>query len=131
MTSLSSATVTMKSELEVTIRFQTGRSASVDLTSAYRTYSSDPQRLDELIKAHVAALSRPPAAQTGAPAGLDRSRIVPVIKTRQWIVDLHNGLKTGGVTPEHLFDDFNNELVVVYAEDGEKRMRYLTTAENI
>jgi uncharacterized protein YtpQ (UPF0354 family) len=130
-TALPSATVTVKSDLELTIRHPNGQSAAVDLTNAYGAYSRDPQRLDELIQAHVLALSRPPGAQANVPAKLDRSRIVPVIKNRQWIVDLHSGLKSRGADQEHLFEDFNNELVVVYAEDSEKRMRYLTTGEDI
>src|SRR5262245_19408831 len=101
-TALPSATITMPGDLEVTIRRPGGRTASVDLTNAYRSYSSDPTRLQELIRSHVAAVSQPSGTETTAPAKLDRSRIVPVIKTRQWIVDLHNGLKASGTPQEHL-----------------------------
>ena len=131
MVALPSATVTIKSDLELAIRHSDGRTASVDLTNAYRTYSGDPLRFDEVVRVYVAALSGPPQARTATAAKLDRSRIVPVIKTRQWIVELHNNLKAGGSDQQHLFEDFSGELAVVYAEDSDKRMRYLTTTEDI
>ena len=50
---------------------------------------------------------------------------------RQWLTDLHNTLKGDGVgkPPEFLVDDFNDELIVVYAEDDPNRTRYLTSDE--
>jgi len=130
-TALPSATVTIKRDLELAIRHADGGTASVDLTNAYRTYSGDPLRLGEVIRVYVAALSGPPQAQTATAAKVDRSRIVPVIKTWQWIAELHNGLKASGSDQQHLFEDFSGELAVVYAEDSDKRMRYLTTTEDI
>ena len=101
ITASSSAIITMPSELEVTIRYPGGRTTSVDLTNAYRLYSSDPARLQEVIRLHVTAVLQPAGTDTPVAAKLDRARIVPVIKTRQWIVDLHNGLKAGGKPQEH------------------------------
>jgi len=63
-------------------------------------------------------------------AGLDRTRIIPVIKDRQWLDELHNTLKAKGVAQQHLADRFNDELVIVYAQDDPNRMRYLTTQED-
>jgi uncharacterized protein YtpQ (UPF0354 family) len=90
-----------------------------------------PERLNEAVEAYVAAWSRPSGAPSSATAALDRSRIVPVIKDRQWLADLHNTLKARGVDkpPDFIVDDFNDELIVVYAEDDPNRTRYLTTEE--
>ena len=41
-------------------------------------------------------------------------RIVPVVKPRQWLTELNNRLKTQVAQQEHLFDDFADELVVVF-----------------
>lgn len=121
---LPSSTVTT-GDLELTIRDQNGREHTVLLVNAYGEYSLAPERLHDIIGTYVAALPPPPSGQTK----LDRSRIVPVIKDRQWLDDMHNSLKARGLRQEHLADKFNNELVIVYAEDDPKRMRYLTVEE--
>jgi uncharacterized protein YtpQ (UPF0354 family) len=40
-------------------------------------------------------------------------------------------LRARGSAQEHLFDDLNEELVIVYAEDDPSRMRYLIKGEDI
>ncbi len=124
---LRSSTVTVKGDLELTIRDASGREATVFLTNAYNEYARDPQRLNGVVQTYVTALSQPMSAGTK----VDRSRIVPIIKDRKWLADLHATLGARGAGEEHLFDSFNNELVVVYAEDDPMRMRYLTTREDI
>jgi uncharacterized protein YtpQ (UPF0354 family) len=127
--------VTIKRDLELEVREPNGRSGMFNLANTYQDYVLAPERLNEAVEAYVAAWSRPQGAQAGAPpdatAALDRSRIVPVIKDRQWLADLYKTLKDGGVDkpPEFLVDDFNDELIVVYAEDDPNRTRYLTTDE--
>src|SRR5207244_249888 len=79
----------------------------------------------DIVKRFVAAL-----LQDAAPK-LDRSRIVPVIKDRQWLTDLHRMLRAQGRDQEHLSEPFNDELAIVYAEDDPTRTRYLTTQEDI
>jgi hypothetical protein len=129
-TSGASATVMLKGDLEINIRYPDGRTLTANLANAYKDYSADPARLGELVKAHVAAWSRPPSGSSGA-AALDRSRIVPVVKDRQWLADLHSTLKARGIAqpPEFLVEDFADELIVVYAEDDPNRTRYLTSGE--
>jgi uncharacterized protein YtpQ (UPF0354 family) len=126
-----SASVTVDGDLRLTIRHADGRTMSVDLGNAYSFYSRDSRRLDSVVQTHVAAWSRPPAAQTGASVKLDRSRIVPVVKPRQWLTELNARLKAQGVQQEQLVDDFADELVVAYAEDDPVRMRYLTSDDDI
>ena len=53
------------------------------------------------------------------------ARIVPVVKDRQWLADNVRGLRDRGAEADFIYDDFNEELVVVYAEDTENRVRYL------
>lgn len=124
---LPSATVTVKGDLALSVKETSGLDRTIFLTNAYREYSLDPKRFADIVKGFVAAMSRSGTAS----AKLDRSRIVPVIKDRQWLVDLHKMHKAQGKDQEHLSDSFNNELVIVYAEDDATRMRYLTTSEDI
>ena len=122
---LPSATVTVKGDLALSVKEASGLDRTIFLANAYREYSLDPARFGEIVKGFVAAMSR------SGQAKLDRSRIVPVIKDRQWLVDLHKMHKAQGKDQEHLSESFNNELIVVYAEDDPTRMRYLTTSEDI
>ena len=124
---LPSTTVTIKDDLELVLSDRSGLKRTLRLANAYQDYSLDPTRFGEVVQAIVAALSRSGSGQ----AKLDPSRIVPVIKDRQWLVDLHKTLKARGAEQEHLSDDVNNELVIVYAEDDPARMRYLTKGEDI
>jgi hypothetical protein len=124
-----SATVTITGDLELGITDTTRRSASASLANSYRDYTRDPQRLGAILQVYVKGLlSSPPLA---APAALDRTRIVAVIKDKQWLADMQNGLRAQGVqdVPDFAVERFNNELIIAYAQDDPARMRYLTTAE--
>jgi hypothetical protein len=120
------SSVSVASELKLTIKETDGLVRNIQLNNAYNEYKLDPQRLGDLVETFSAMF----AQSRGKEAGLDRSRIVPVIKDRQWLDELHNTLKAKGVAQQHLADRFNNELVVVYAQDDPNRMRYLTTQED-
>jgi uncharacterized protein YtpQ (UPF0354 family) len=122
-----SANVSVAGDLRLTIKEPDGLVRSIQLSNAYSEYKLDPQRFDDLV-GNFAAIFWQPADQ--AAAGLDRTRIIPVIKDRQWLDELHNTLKAKGVAQKHLADRFNNELVIVYAQDDPNRMRYLTTEED-
>jgi uncharacterized protein YtpQ (UPF0354 family) len=122
-----SANVSVAGDLRLTIKEPDGLVRSIQLSNAYSEYKLDPQRFDHLV-GNFAAIFWQPADQ--AAAGLDRTRIIPVIKDRQWLDELHNTLKAKGVAQKHLADRFNNELVIVYAQDDPNRMRYLTTEED-
>ena len=67
-----------------------------------------------------------------APPGqpqLDHSRIIPVVKTRQWLDDIHKEARPRGGAQEQLAERFSADLMVAYAEDTERTFRYLTTRE--
>jgi uncharacterized protein YtpQ (UPF0354 family) len=119
------ASVKVTGDMQVTVKAASGREWGVFLGNTYQDYKRDPSLFDEIVQAYAARLTPAPAAQSE----LDRARIVPVIKDRKWLADLHSSLKAKGVEQEHLSERFNNELVIVYAQDDPDRMRYLTTGE--
>jgi uncharacterized protein YtpQ (UPF0354 family) len=123
--SLPSSTVTSKRELELTINDPSGVERTIVLHNAYREYSLDPERLIKIIGTFATTLSQPRTGETK----LDRPRIIPVVKDREWLDELHNSLRLKGVKQGHLAERLNNELVIVYAEDDPHRMRYLTVGE--
>jgi uncharacterized protein YtpQ (UPF0354 family) len=121
-----SAKVSVAGDLKLTIKETDGLVRNIQLNNAYNEYKLDPQRFDDLVATFSAIFSQSASKE----AGLDRTRIIPVIKDRQWLDELHNTLKAKGVAQQHLADRFNNELVIVYAQDDPNRMRYLTTQED-
>jgi uncharacterized protein YtpQ (UPF0354 family) len=121
-----SAKVSVAGDLKLTIKETDGLVRNIHLNNAYNEYKLDPQRFDDLVATFSAIFSQSASKQ----AGLDRTRIIPVIKDRQWLDELHNTLKAKGVAQQHLADRFNDELVIVYAQDDPNRMRYLTTQED-
>ena len=121
-----SANVSVAGDLKLTIKETDGLVRNIQLSNAYNEYKLDPQRFDDLVATFSAIFSQSASKE----AGLDRTRIIPVIKDRQWLDELHNTLKAKGVAQQHLADRFNNELVIVYAQDDPNRMRYLTTKED-
>ena len=54
-----------------------------------------------------------------------------MVKNRQWIDDNVRDLGQRVVDADFVYDDLNADLVVVYAEDSENRVRYLTSNENL
>ena len=121
-----SANVSVAGDLKLTIKEMDGLVRNIQLNNAYNEYKLDPQRFDDLVATFSAIFSQSASKE----AELDRTRIIPVIKDRQWLDELHNTLKAKGVAQQHLADRFNDELVIVYAQDDPNRMRYLTTQED-
>ena len=121
--------VTVAAELELTVSYAEG-SQSVWLRNLYGEYRRDPSLFGEIVDVYIAALTEAPRPH--AVAGMpDRTRIVPVVKDRQWLDDNVRGLRDRGVAVDFVYDDLNDELVVVYAEDSENRVRYLMADENL
>ena len=91
----------------------------------YDDYKTDPAKLGKIIDLIAAALT------DKEPAGarkLDGGRIVPVIKDRTWLEDARRTLKAGR---DLLYEDYNDQLVVIYAVDTEHRTRYLMSDDDI
>ena len=116
------ASVSVAKELQLTMQRANSSQVTINLTNAYRDYTASPARFDDLVKTVASSLTQPAAAK------LDRARIVPVIKDRAWLKELAQSFAPG---QEALYDDFNKELVIVYAEDSDTRMRYLSTRDDV
>jgi uncharacterized protein YtpQ (UPF0354 family) len=121
-----SAKVSIVRDLQLDVRRADGTSATVSLVNNYKDYTADPKWFDAVIKAYAGALAKPAVKQA---AKLDRTRIVPVIKDRAWLAELQDRYKAQDTSQQPVFDDFNNELVIVYAEDTPRITRYLSSSE--
>jgi uncharacterized protein YtpQ (UPF0354 family) len=127
------AVVSILNETELDHRTPDGRRRILALDNAYRLYAQDPKRLDDVIQTYVAGtrerIKNPQQQSTSA--RLDRTRIVPVVKDRQWLEDNYRSFRERGVKDEFLVEELNKELVIVYAEDSDNRTRYLMTSEDV
>jgi uncharacterized protein YtpQ (UPF0354 family) len=113
-------------DLELKVTFADGHSSTSFLDNAYDMYKQDPKTKAAVIQRFIAS-----AVETtdGVPKKVDRARIVPVIKDRPWLEETRKGLASRGTKeaeiPKYVFEDFSPDLIIVYAEDSPKNMRYL------
>jgi uncharacterized protein YtpQ (UPF0354 family) len=118
------ATVTNPTPMEIHIRNAAGKEATAFLDNAFASSVANPSMTPELIRRHVATLLE--SLDQDAP--IDRSRIVPVIKDRNWPAESRRSMIARGAKdpPENIVEDLNAELVILYAEDRPTSIRYLT-----
>jgi uncharacterized protein YtpQ (UPF0354 family) len=121
---LPSLTVDIKAERELRVTNAKGEKSTMFLDNAYAEYLRDPKALSDVIQKYGAGLAEFP----GDEASIDRSRIIPIVKDRKWLAEIRGSLqaRSAGPAPENVFDDLNEELVVVYAVDSPKSICYLT-----
>jgi uncharacterized protein YtpQ (UPF0354 family) len=105
-----------------------GTGVTAYLENAFVDYRLDPGDLQSIIRTHVADY---PSGLPAAGRPVDRSRIVPVVKSRRWIADYAALMKEQGHGDASVavHDKLNDELVVVYAEDRDKTYRFLVPAD--
>jgi uncharacterized protein YtpQ (UPF0354 family) len=127
--SMPSAKVTVTGDLQVEIRpLNGGPHITADLSNAYGLYLEAPGRLNNVIRTYVSTWS---SALNANAYVVDRSRIVPVIKSRKWFDDTEGALRIEGKHLQHAPDLIGGELMVVYAMDSTKTMRYLMTRDEV
>lgn len=116
--------VTTEGDTAVKLKDARGRESNLFLDNAYASYSADSGALTQIIQKYVAAILE----ERASIAPVDRSRIVPVVKDRAWLAEIQAALKARGMNQalEHVFEDLNEDLVIVYAEDSPRNIRYIT-----
>lgn len=102
----------------------TGQVVTADLVNAFLEYRLEPREIETVIRRHVGAIA---SAASPARRLVDRSRIVPVGKSRRWVADYAALVKAQGFRDEAVpvHEALNSELVVVYAEDRDKTYMFL------
>jgi uncharacterized protein YtpQ (UPF0354 family) len=106
-----------------------GGSATLSLSNAYDLYVRDPEHLKSVISSYVSAI--PPPVPSVKANRIDRSRIVPVVKSRQWFDHVQRLYKADGKELRYSEGPFSGELIVIYAEDNSTAMRFLSTADEV
>lgn len=116
--------VSVAKDLELRVISADGSESTSFLDNAYDEYKLDPKAKADVIRRFVAA-----GLETIGTVrdGVDRARIVPIIKDRPWLEETRQGLMSRGAkeVPEQVYEDFSPDLIIVYAEDSPKNIRYL------
>ncbi|PWF48542.1 hypothetical protein C7C56_011300 [Massilia glaciei] len=114
----------MKTDLELQLTNAEGEASTAFLDNAYKEYLHDPKAIEDVIQRYTVSY----LAITKDEVRIDRARIVPIIKDRQWLSEITQSLRDRGAKEplENAFEEFNERLVIVYAEDSPTNIRYLT-----
>ncbi len=113
--------VDVTGHLQLSLRSKDGRQVEAYLGNIYREYQQDPASRQALIDRYVAAT----VEAASEPAGIKVRNIVPVIKDVGWLRDMKRAVPDG----EQVWEEFNSDLVVVYAEDTETGTLYPVPSE--
>ena len=114
--------------MELQVKTPAGREFTTFLDNAYDQYRQEPAAKQQIINKYVTALLE---TITDAADDLTTSLIIPIVKDRAWMADMQQTLLARGATntPEQVFDEYNDQLVVLYAQDSPKNIRYLTSKD--
>lgn len=94
------------------------------LDNAYAAYMNDQEARDEIIEQFVA--SQIETFEMHKRPGIDVDRIVPIVKDRTWMQAVLASMEGNSAEfPTPLFEDYNSELQIFFAEDSEHNIRYL------
>jgi uncharacterized protein YtpQ (UPF0354 family) len=119
--------VQVSGELQLKFISPGGTESQANLYNAYLRYSLAPENRSEIIRKYVEGFAETARAQE---APIDPKRILPIVKDRAWLEDLNANSKGQGKTMAVIWEPYNEELVIVYAEDTPRNIRFLT-ADNL
>jgi uncharacterized protein YtpQ (UPF0354 family) len=115
-------------DLQLKLTTTNGKESNCFLDNAYGLYKQDPKAKETVIRKYVES-GLETLALTGSDK-VDRNRIVAIVKDRPWVKEIRQSLSSSGRNmAESVYDDYNEDLVIVYAEDAPKSIRYLTPGQ--
>jgi uncharacterized protein YtpQ (UPF0354 family) len=111
-------------DLELKIVSKEGSVSRRFLYNAYDSYKLNPEGKNAIIGEHVTAGLEQSTSET-----IDEQRIIPVIKDAGWLKDAKQSVRGMGGTDLPAYEDLNDDLVIIYAEDSTKSIRYIRESE--
>lgn len=116
--------------MELRVKSSSGHEITTFLDNAYNQYKQSPADKQQVISKYVTAALETMGRDLDASS---KDRIVPVVKDRPWLIDTKQAMLARGATntPEHIYEDYNPQLVVLYALDSPRNIRYLTPKDLI
>lgn len=123
--------VTIKSDLELSLNRADGTNHLSNLHNAYQTYLLDPKNLDEVIKQYVSSTKEVFERELDS---IDTENVVPIIKDKLWpsgvreyrLKNFPNKNNNDQLDDDIVYDEYNDELVIVYAVDNPSNLSFIT-----
>jgi uncharacterized protein YtpQ (UPF0354 family) len=122
--------VSTKADFELVFKDKDGNEYNFFLENAYLHYKNDPESLNRVLESY--ALSGLDTLAGFDKAGESLANIVPVIKHAGYIAEITQSLKQSDqdLTKLSLYhESLNPKLIVLYAMDTERNIRYMTETE--
>ena len=96
----------------------------ISIDNAYIEYKSKESLLDEILKRYISSVSE----IFNSNHKTNINRILPIIKPIEYLNDVENETKAFGATKsiQVAYEKYNDQLIIVYAEDTDNSIRYLT-----
>lgn len=116
-------------DLEIKItRPGAAESSTSFLDNAYDAYNQAPAAKAEIIRQYVGVV---PDLKTADHGPVDRTRIVPIVKDRPWLDEMRKaaGDLSKGKPFDQVFEDLSPDLIILYAEDTDKTIRYVSPTD--
>jgi len=96
----------------------------ISVDNAYRDYMSEPESISAILSKYVTVSSE----LFSSKSKINLNKIVPIIKPIAYIEDVKNAAKNlgGGEGVTAIYEKYNDQLIIAYAEDTQNSIRYLT-----
>jgi uncharacterized protein YtpQ (UPF0354 family) len=117
-------TVEITGSLQLNFTSPNGHKSTAFLDNAYAIYKQNPASKTAVMQKYISSQLEAMDAQD---QGIDRNRVVPVIKDRGWLAETRKAMLSRGAksVPSLVFEDFSPDLIIVYAEDSPKNISYI------
>lgn len=115
-------TISIAAPMKLVVKKPGASEVRVLLDNAYQLYLNDPHALDAILERYTSLVVTDTADDK-----VDRTRIVGIIKDRAWPAEVSKSMAQDKAGDEFglVFDDFNGDLIVVYATDEGQGLKYL------
>jgi uncharacterized protein YtpQ (UPF0354 family) len=115
--------IKIKDDLELLVTDKAGKETTTYLDNGYKEYKVSPQDKVAIMTKYIDALTEPSLQSEVVKA----DSVTPIIKDTAWVSEVQSSLKTKAAHPmELVYESLNPELIILYAEDSPKNLRYLT-----
>lgn len=117
------AKFTMIDDSTIQSKFQ-DEDIRISVDNAYKEYQNEPDSLREILSRYLNVTSE----AYNPKEAISINGIIPIIKPVSYLQDIKNAASKMGATKdvEGVYERYNDQLIIVYAEDSKNSIRYLT-----
>jgi len=122
---LSEAKIVIEQPLHLKVAKPEGTTFYAFLNNAYAQYRTSPENKAEVIEKYAAAIIEMRDTEGDL---VDKQRIVPVVKDKNWLRETQQSsqARANAKPLDYVWEIYNEELVILFAEDRSASMRFLT-----